>query len=164
VDCNAAAILSCEESPCQNDGICVVETGCICIGGFTGPFCEDDIDECQMDVCEHGECIKRNGTYSLRSDGNNNNNNNCSCENGMRKNSTDDDRCLCLVGYTGQCCEVNIDDCLHHQCQHDAICIDEIANYTCQCSGNYHGRYCEDVLLVEPNQTAAVHNNSHFVL
>ncbi|KRZ33196.1 Neurogenic locus Notch protein, partial [Trichinella pseudospiralis] len=169
INCDDTAVLSCEETPCQNDGICVVDTGCICAEGFTGSFCEEDIDECQMDVCDHGKCINRIGTYScechenyygkdcnLRNDGNNDNN--CSCENGMRKNNTDD-RCSCLVGYTGKCCEVDIDDCLHHQCQHGAICIDEIANYTCQCSGNYRGRYCEDV-LVEHNQTFLNNYNS----
>uniref|UniRef100_A0A8C5SQF3 Delta like non-canonical Notch ligand 1 n=1 Tax=Laticauda laticaudata TaxID=8630 RepID=A0A8C5SQF3_LATLA len=53
-------------SPCQNGGSCLDDDGfasyasCVCSPGFTGQFCELDIDDCEPNPCENG------GTFSTR--------------------------------------------------------------------------------------------------
>ncbi|XP_013925276.1 PREDICTED: protein delta homolog 1-like isoform X2 [Thamnophis sirtalis] len=47
-------------SPCQNGGSCLDDDGfapyasCVCSPGFTGQFCELDIDDCEPNPCENG--------------------------------------------------------------------------------------------------------------
>jgi len=48
--------------------------------------------------------------------------------------------CECPVGFQGHLCEQNIDDCLDNngnqqKCQHNGLCIDDVNNYTCNCTG-----------------------------
>ena len=37
------------------------------------------------------------------------------------------------LGFEGDNCEVNIDECLNSTCMNNATCIDDINNFTCQC-------------------------------
>jgi hypothetical protein len=55
--------------------------------------------------------------------------------------------CLCLPGYTGRYCDVNIDDCVDVVCQNGGSCMDEVNNFTCLCLPGYEGRHCQ----VQPN-------------
>lgn len=51
-----------------------------------------------------------------------------------------------ILGFVGERCEVNIDDCPGNLCQNGGRCIDGIGTYTCECSSEYTGEYCsEDV-------------------
>ncbi|XP_014677224.1 PREDICTED: protein crumbs-like [Priapulus caudatus] len=47
--------------------------------------------------------------------------------------------CDCDVGFEGDVCDVNIDDCVGHACENGATCVDGIANYTCLCVDGYTG-------------------------
>ena len=38
-----------------------------------------------------------------------------------------------MDGFTGTLCEINIDDCLNHNCNNNSICDDGVNNYTCVC-------------------------------
>ena len=51
--------------------------------------------------------------------------------------------CQCLLGWEGQFCTNNIDDCLVNDCRSNSTCIDGIANYSCLCRGGFEGRNCE---------------------
>lgn len=52
--------------------------------------------------------------------------------------------CNCSdTGYSGQHCEVNIDDCLESPCMNGAQCVDGIKNYTCNCYPGYTGKNCD---------------------
>ena len=43
---------------------------------------------------------------------------------------------VCVQGFTGRTCDVNIDDCSGDPCHDDAVCIDGVDSYVCQnCSG-----------------------------
>eukprot|EP01047_Picozoa_sp_COSAG01_P006930 COSAG01_NODE_256_length_20138_cov_24.233694_6_plen_725_part_00 len=51
--------------------------------------------------------------------------------------------CICVVGYTGSQCDVNIDDCASHPCLHGATCVDGVNSYTCSCAAGYAGLSCD---------------------
>jgi len=55
-------------------------------------------------------------------------------------------RCSCKAGFTGQRCEVNIDDCVSKPCLFGGTCIDEINSYSCQCPPDRAGKSCEHEL------------------
>ena len=38
---------------------------------------------------------------------------------------------------------MNIDDCLQNTCLNGGICVDEIADYYCDCPADFIGRRCE---------------------
>ena len=52
---------------CAN-GMCSNVEGsynCLCSPGFTGKFCDEDIDECNVaDICNSGTCVNNRGSYS----------------------------------------------------------------------------------------------------
>ncbi|XP_076320907.1 epidermal growth factor-like protein 8 isoform X1 [Tachypleus tridentatus] len=50
--------------PCQNSGKCTNPDYCSCPKGWTGKFCEIDINECEQDenVCDH-QCVNNLGSY-----------------------------------------------------------------------------------------------------
>lgn len=45
-----------------------------------------------------------------------------------------------LAGFTGLNCEMNPDDCVRHQCQNGATCLDGLGTYTCLCPKAWKGR------------------------
>ncbi|XP_022245454.1 epidermal growth factor-like protein 7 isoform X2 [Limulus polyphemus] len=50
--------------PCRNSGKCTKPGYCSCPKGWTGTFCEIDVNECEQDenVCDH-QCINTLGSY-----------------------------------------------------------------------------------------------------
>ena len=51
------------QQPCHNGGVCVADQQsgvaagrCLCPSGFTGRFCEVDIDDCASYPCVNGQC------------------------------------------------------------------------------------------------------------
>ena len=51
--------------------------------------------------------------------------------------------CVCLAGYTGIECELNIDECTSSPCQHAGLCVDKVAGYQCTCAPGYAGDNCQ---------------------
>lgn len=50
--------------------------------------------------------------------------------------------CTCPEDYTGQACEVKVDDCISHACVH-GTCVDGIETYTCTCDSGWTGVWCD---------------------
>lgn len=42
-----------------------------------------------------------------------------------------------MLGYTGDNCSENQDDCKDHKCQNGAQCVDEVNSYACLCVEGY---------------------------
>ncbi|KAK7080255.1 DNA repair protein Rad9,Rhp9, partial [Halocaridina rubra] len=52
--------------------------------------------------------------------------------------------CSCPLGFMGNLCQINIDECEENQCQNGATCVDGINAYTCACMPGYTGKFCEE--------------------
>lgn len=82
----------CLVEPCRNEGICLTSEmpECKCQPGYTGKYCETEIDECASTPCQ----------------------NNATCTDLLA-----DYRCDCSgTGFTGSNCEIDIDECLEGGC------------------------------------------------
>lgn len=69
-----------------------------------------------------------------------------SCIVGARPASIANYSCLCPPGFAGPLCEINIDDCVDHQCQNEATCVDGVNSYRCFCRDpTTSGEFCEQL-------------------
>uniref|UniRef100_A0AAV2KVR7 Neurocan b n=1 Tax=Knipowitschia caucasica TaxID=637954 RepID=A0AAV2KVR7_KNICA len=75
-----------------------------------------DSNPCQTNPCLHGgSCLQEGDGYS----------------------------CYCPQGFSGESCEIDIDDCQSNPCQNGGTCIDEINSFVCLCLPSYSGATCE---------------------
>jgi Notch-like protein len=136
----------------------------VCSAGFTGPTCDENINDCQDITCSgKGECIDHINGYTC----------NCPLEYTGADCETRTDHCLSVVcahgrcvngqtctcdpGFTGIHCEIRTDDCYRVTCSGRGVCVDEGNFYTCICEPGYQGINCE----VETNECARITCNGH---
>ncbi|VDK38961.1 unnamed protein product [Taenia asiatica] len=155
--------IRCEPECVPGQGVC--NNGiCQCREGFTGRFCERDVDECREGLhnCEQ-ECVNLPGGFQ------------CRCFEGYRPSTLDPNHCepltcspecvegqgycrngvcACHRGYTGKACERDVDECYEgtHDCQQG--CINTHGSYQCTCDEGYRPvpsdpRHCE-LIRCEP--------------
>ncbi|XP_049616876.1 cadherin EGF LAG seven-pass G-type receptor 1 isoform X5 [Syngnathus scovelli] len=103
---------------------------CRCPVGFTGNYCETEIDLCYSGPCKNnGRCRSREGGYT----------------------------CECREDFTGEHCEVNAssDSCVPGVCKNGGECVNKMAGgFTCRClPGEYEKPYCEMTTRSFPGQS-----------
>ncbi|XP_076853795.1 versican a isoform X1 [Brachyhypopomus gauderio] len=66
------------------------------------------------------------------------------CENGGTcVKSGAEEICHCTPGYTGQHCEIDVDECQSNPCHNGGTCVDELNSFSCVCLPSYKGALCE---------------------
>ncbi|XP_072924168.1 neurocan core protein isoform X3 [Hemitrygon akajei] len=81
---------------------------------YVGP---DEPDPCQTNPCLHeGTCLSNSTMYT----------------------------CDCVAGFTGENCEIDIDECHSSPCENGATCVDGTNSFTCLCLPSYTGSLCEE--------------------
>uniref|UniRef100_A0A674HT88 Cadherin EGF LAG seven-pass G-type receptor 1 n=1 Tax=Taeniopygia guttata TaxID=59729 RepID=A0A674HT88_TAEGU len=103
---------------------------CRCPPGFTGDYCETEIDLCYSNPCgSNGLCRSREGGYT----------------------------CECYEDYTGESCEVNARSgrCAPGVCKNGGTCVNLlIGGFKCECPpGEYERPYCEMTTRSFPPQS-----------
>uniref|UniRef100_A0A8V5FS30 Uncharacterized protein n=1 Tax=Melopsittacus undulatus TaxID=13146 RepID=A0A8V5FS30_MELUD len=103
---------------------------CRCPAGFTGDYCETEIDLCYSNPCgNNGLCRSREGGYT----------------------------CECYEDYTGEYCEVSVRSgrCAPGVCKNGGTCVNLlIGGFKCECPpGEYERPYCEMTTRSFPPQS-----------
>lgn len=95
----------------------IIDFNCYCVPGYTGTYCQIDINECLTQPCSNNStCIDKINSFE------------CECE--------------CSLGFTGQFCEHNINECESSPCLYGSKCFDLINDYKCNCLPGYTGTQC----------------------
>ncbi|XP_007233291.3 protein crumbs homolog 1 [Astyanax mexicanus] len=139
----------CGSGPCLNGAVCIERSWekyygtetllpdqydpqhaagyvCRCPHGFTGAFCEEDIDDCASAPCHNGGLCKDTlGGYT------------CVCP--LESNDG--------VLYGGQNCSEPLVGCEGHECLNGAACTpflsEGLHGYSCSCLPGYTGSHCQ---------------------
>lgn len=93
-----------------------IDFTCYCVPGFTGTYCQIDINECLSSPCSNNAtCVDLINAYE----------------------------CQCPSGYTGENCEININECDSSPCNSEGgLCVDLIDGYYCNCNPGFTGPTC----------------------
>ncbi|KAK0403298.1 hypothetical protein QR680_016845 [Steinernema hermaphroditum] len=110
----------CNENQCANNSTCVsgkdFSYQCECSLGFTGKFCEDDLDECEFSPCKNGaSCVNTSPGF----------------------------HCQCTPSFTGDLCQKPAGFCARKPCQNGGECVEQLTGYRCQCGPEWTGRDCD---------------------
>lgn len=129
---------------------------CYCVPGYTGTYCQIDINECLSQPCSNNStCVDGINRYECRCpagytghaceiDINECDSSPCSSPGGTCVDLVDGYYCQCSPGYTGPSCAIDIDECHSQPCQHNSTCVDLVNGFECNCTDTgYEGALCE---------------------
>ncbi|CAF0808821.1 unnamed protein product [Brachionus calyciflorus] len=149
------------ENECLNGGTCIYnnktnEAKCICQNGYFGDRCQITENHCKSSPCLYGNCRNERDTYK------------CSCSKGWEGRNCDKQInacnleedcvamntqqvlfsknqcvCLCKLGFTGDKCQINVNNCESNTCQNDGKCLDLVSSFECKCQPGFTGPFCE---------------------
>ncbi|XP_063984158.1 protein crumbs isoform X2 [Diachasmimorpha longicaudata] len=155
----------CVVKKCQNGGRCdflYQAPQCTCPLGFTGHYCETNIDDCATDSegnvpCQnYGMCIDGINSFTCNCSGTGYTGVDCTidvdecaskstdCGYGKCVNRLGRYECACKAGYCGSDCKT-VDPCNDDICKNGGTCLcDENTGYFCQCADGYIGQNCTE--------------------
>ncbi len=91
----------------MNGGTCfdaLNSLSCQCRPGYSGLFCQTDINECSSLPCRNlGTCVDRVNGFT----------------------------CTCVAGFSGLQCQTDINECASLPCTNGGLCVDNVNGYTC---------------------------------
>ncbi|XP_058822822.1 protein crumbs isoform X2 [Topomyia yanbarensis] len=160
---------------CRNDAVCIANDEnvpiCRCTPGYTGRFCEIEIDECESAPCLNGgQCIDFINIYRCNCSGTGFEGLNCEADidecyeerikcggRGLCINTRGSFRCQCDEGMCGKDC-AQIDPCRENPntCENGGICIedcDKDYRYYCNCTTGFTGINCSEQAVLEAEGT-----------
>lgn len=97
---------------------------CLCPAWFSGETCSQSLNPCSNPTAcaNNATCVPN---YDVKPNGY---------------------TCQCLPGFTGQMCEVNVDDCATQPCRRGR-CIDRVNGFICTCYSGSDGVLCDVRIL-----------------
>lgn len=104
----------------------------MCLKGYTGEGCQYKLDACNLNSCKNGGTCVIDSTSNFKFESKNN---------VLTQNF--EQKCICLPGFTGSECEININECVSSSCPLNSTCIDQLNSYYCQCSFNMTNANCD---------------------
>jgi hypothetical protein len=134
----------CITNECANDSKCVDGVNsyrCECSQHFVGRYCESRIRYCSADFnpCRNeARCVPLMPAIATNAS-----NPIDTLSASLNETLAIGYSCECDLGFNGQHCENNVDDCARHLCQNGAQCVDGRNSYTCKCADGYAGVFCE---------------------
>lgn len=126
----------------------------ICMQGWTGPSCNQDINECQNSACyNQGSCTNLLGSYQCACLSHFSGKNcdqvislchSSPCRNGGTcQGNLTSYNCTCNYMWEGPTCEQQVDTCQSNPCHNAGQCFNTPGNFTCNCSVDWTGELCQ---------------------
>uniref|UniRef100_A0A3Q0KFR5 Delta-like protein n=2 Tax=Schistosoma mansoni TaxID=6183 RepID=A0A3Q0KFR5_SCHMA len=152
-------------TPCGPMGTCTnthVGYNCACKHNFSGPHCSEPPNQCSplQDICQNGFCLLKYFDEENRS------------------LSNPIPYCVCIPGFTGKWCELDIDECAmkpnnndsnesinmnHHitsSCSVNSMCENLYGNFRCFCQNQWTGLRCNTPPTLWPDHYKPIVNSN----